>query len=268
MLTSYKSLGGAPRAIHKVETPFLRFHPKIVKFKRQNWSEMPPEPPIDPAVVARNIRTMRATQGLTRRELAERAGITEVTLYHAENGKPLRRSTLKRIAEALNHNLDELTSKRSPILTKHGDFVVHRGQEAIWYGGIDSSRPSPTDRFEHIQESQERSRLGRNGLVPMFYSTPNFVMAEGPGVTLLELFHDYTGFNSRLYEHAIVYCLRGRVRISLDGLEEPTLLEQWDAFGYNNDVEMTFGPAEPVNVGELPPLVMWIGAVRKGRAPE
>ena len=78
-----------------------------------------------------------------------------------------------------------------------------------------------------IQDEEERLRLGTVGLVPMFYATPNFVMAQGPGITTLELYRDYTGFNSLLYEHAIVYCLRGRIKIAIG--DEQTFLEEGDA---------------------------------------
>ncbi|MGV3614574.1 MAG: helix-turn-helix domain-containing protein [Fimbriimonas sp.] len=220
-------------------------------------------PDDDPAVAARNIRIMRTTQGLTQKELAARAGISEVTLYYAESGRRIRPATFKKIAAALDQNQDELRLKRLRILTEEGDFVVHRHANLVWYRRDDRRKVVPEDSPARIQDEAERQRLGRLGLVPMFYATPTFVMADGPGITFVELYEDYKGVNSRLYKNAIVYCMRGQVRIGLG--DQRTVLTEGDAFGYNSDEEeMVMGPAHPITESELPPLVMWIGANRKG----
>lgn len=216
--------------------------------------------------IARNIRLMRLAEGFSLAELARRANISVVTLHQAESGKPVRPSTLVKIAEALNHNLDELRKHTVPILVPdEPTLVVHRADEALWFASVDHRSKVPHDSAERIQNSAERLRLGQLGLVPMFYSAPNFVMARGPGTTLIELYGEYTGFNSRLYEHVILRSLRGEAEIRVH--DAVAQVRPGDAVGFNNFAEMTMAP-----VGEYTettvPLLLWIGAVRKGRPLE
>lgn len=51
----------------------------------------------------KNIQKVRESRGFSRAELAERSGLTEVTIYYLETGKVTRPryDTLKKIADAL-----------------------------------------------------------------------------------------------------------------------------------------------------------------------
>ena len=47
------------------------------------------------------LRTLRHRDGLSRRDLAEEAGVTTNTVSNAESGWPVRRSTVRKIARVL-----------------------------------------------------------------------------------------------------------------------------------------------------------------------
>lgn len=49
----------------------------------------------------KRLRRVRDEQTLTQRQLAERSGITQATIVHAEKGGEVRPSTVKALADAL-----------------------------------------------------------------------------------------------------------------------------------------------------------------------
>lgn len=61
------------------------------------------------------LRRIREENALTQRQLAERAGLTQVTIIHAEKGLDTRPSTLRKLADALGVEPRELLrSDRQP----------------------------------------------------------------------------------------------------------------------------------------------------------
>lgn len=55
-----------------------------------------------------NLRTIRKNKGLSRMELAYKAGVSEKTIFRAETGQPVRRVTLARICSVLGVIVDEV----------------------------------------------------------------------------------------------------------------------------------------------------------------
>jgi transcriptional regulator with XRE-family HTH domain len=51
--------------------------------------------------VLKRLRRIREEQTLTQRDLAQRSGITQATIVHAEKGGEVRPSTVRRLADAL-----------------------------------------------------------------------------------------------------------------------------------------------------------------------
>lgn len=60
--------------------------------------------------IAKAMRVYRAENDLTQRDLAEKAGVTFVTICAAENGRRISKSTLKKIAGAIG--MEEETIER------------------------------------------------------------------------------------------------------------------------------------------------------------
>jgi len=65
-------------------------------------------------MVVVRLRQRRLTAVLTQAELAQRAGVSEATVVAAEQGKRVRISTVRKLAEALGVAPGVLTTEASP----------------------------------------------------------------------------------------------------------------------------------------------------------
>lgn len=62
------------------------------------------------------LQQIRETRALSRKDLADKAGVNESTIYRAERGETrLRPSTIRKLAEALGVEPDELTSRQGRL---------------------------------------------------------------------------------------------------------------------------------------------------------
>jgi len=62
------------------------------------------------------LKQIRETRALSRRDLADKAGVNESTIYRAEQGETrLRPSTIRKLAETLDVEPDELTSRQGRL---------------------------------------------------------------------------------------------------------------------------------------------------------
>jgi len=62
------------------------------------------------------LRRVREQRALSRKDLAGSSGVNESTIYRAECGQTrLRPSTIRKLARALNMEIDELTSRQSTL---------------------------------------------------------------------------------------------------------------------------------------------------------
>jgi len=61
--------------------------------------------------MSRKLKTLRERQALSLTDLAEKSGVNRITIHRIENGKqkPMPR-TIRKLAEALQVNVEELTS--------------------------------------------------------------------------------------------------------------------------------------------------------------
>jgi DNA-binding XRE family transcriptional regulator len=71
-----------------------------------------PGPEHEHVVIVSQLRTHRLRQGLTQRELGEKAGLTQVTISKLESGhQAARPSTLRKLARALKVRIPDLSSE-------------------------------------------------------------------------------------------------------------------------------------------------------------
>jgi len=62
------------------------------------------------------LKQIRETRALSRKDLADKAGVNESTIYRAERGETrLRPSTIRKLAEAFGVEPDELTSRQGRL---------------------------------------------------------------------------------------------------------------------------------------------------------
>lgn len=203
---------------------------------------------------------MRIGQGISQEELAQRAGVSVVTVYNVERCVPVSRRTLLKVCEGLNEPLDSLRTRSQSILTEERDFMVFRREAAAWIVFGETRTWVPVDDVARIQNADERLRLGRLGFVPLFAHTTNFIMPEGPGMVKIELYGRYADtFNATVYRECVIEGVEGRMRMQAG--ESIVEIGPGDVIGYRSR-ELRW--IEPVEGEELPVRLTWTGAVRVG----
>jgi transcriptional regulator with XRE-family HTH domain len=219
-------------------------------------------------LVGENIRGWRMIRGFSQAELAARAGVGITTIYKVEQGRTVRRESLRKIVEnGLGGSIEEVSI--SPRLTnpKPADalYVKHSVGKTMWFIYGDQRRLVPEENLKLIQDVQERIRLGRLGLAHLFGCGLDYLMPDGPGMLLYEV-HGPTDPISQNYRDAIYYAIRGSVTITMGG--ETVLLEEGESIGCDGTQIVTLDLAGPLAMGQMPPLVQFIGANRVGKAPK
>ena len=207
-----------------------------------------------------NVRRTRIVQGLSQKDLAERAGITAVTLYNLERGMPVRHRTLAKVRAVLGEPLESLRTRDQALLGEEDEHVLFRKETATWLPYGDGRTRVSEDDARRIQHPEERLRLGRLGFVPLFAYLTSFIMPEGPGLVTFELYGRYAGaFNSTIYRDCLIGVSEGRMRVRIG---ESTLeMEPGDVAGlHSRDLAWM----EPAEESELPVCFTWTGAVRLG----
>lgn len=62
------------------------------------------------------LKQIRETRALSRKDLADKAGVNESTIYRSEQGETrLRPSTIRKLAETLGVEPDELASRQGRL---------------------------------------------------------------------------------------------------------------------------------------------------------
>lgn len=220
---------------------------------------------LDAKLVGENVRITRMMLHVSQEELALLSGLGLRTVRRIENGIPTSRSTLNKVCKGLDVTLHQLTVSPTNVVGSQMEYGVHRRAENVWYYPNTVARPKiPSDEAERIQNPDERIRLGKLGLVPMFACSSSFIMPEGPGVLQMELFGRLEEvFNAEVYRMAVVYCLRGHLEVSLR--QGDIALGEGDILGYEtNDMRWM----QPAAGQELPVAILWIGAIRVGSIPQ
>lgn len=223
------------------------------------------EEPIDRLLIGERIRRLRIRQGLTQAALAERSGVTVSTVYHAEKGASIRIGSVRKLCRGLNTSFDGLLQSQAANELAERSHVLYHASNAEWYAPIDNRRAIPTDNALRLRDPAERHRLGHLGFVPVVFNNPHLIMEEGPGTVFIEVYGRYEQpINSRVFRDAKLYCQSGAVRCQI-GDDEVTL-ETGDMIGYRSADLRWIEPLRPLEADDPPPFLLWIGAVRVGKA--
>ena len=220
---------------------------------------------LDYSLIAYNVRCMRMAHNLTQSELATLAAVDKATVHRVEAGKRAHLRTLEKIGVALREPVSFLNSVL-PYGRPEGvrELFVHRHEELTWFAIGDRRRHVPTDSQSRIQSQEERLRLGQLGLVPWFQAY-TFAMPNGPGMSCSEIYAPVDFGPNETYEDCIAFCVRGELLFTVR--EETRLLSPGDGIGYRAEEPASTRPATPVLPGDLPPLLWFITANRKGHVP-
>ncbi len=217
---------------------------------------------IDYVKLGEAIRGMRAHENTSQAEFAESVGLSRSTLMQLENGRKVQRRMIDRICDIKGIYLDGLLSDTGKTVME-GPLAVHRGRTATWNAHYDHRKVIPEDNHQLIQDSEERLRLLRLGLVDFFVCSMQFILPEGPASLYLEIGLGMGRVNDKTYKDAIMHCLSGTVRFKAEG--QNIVLEPGDFVGYRNDLDIDITPIEPLSPHFEPPKLMWVGGNRIGR---
>ncbi len=224
-----------------------------------------PEDLLDTALIAFNVRCLRMARNKTQAELAAEAKINVSTLHLLESERKVHRNSILKVADALGATLSFLNSVLPyGFASSRRELFVHRREDLNWYAGGDSRKRVPTDHQSRIQREEERLRLGRLGLVQSFQAY-TVVMPLSTGMSQIEVFGQISVGANPTYDTFVIVCQRGQVIFRMG--EQDVTLSEGDSVGFSADEDALIEPAHPIGPTDLPPLLLAIGANRRGHVP-
>jgi transcriptional regulator with XRE-family HTH domain len=195
------------------------------------------------------IRTHRQRQGLSVRDLAERAGIDKNTVLRIEKGLPTSYNTLVSIGEALNTNIARLTL---PDNDPEVPFAVHTHEMDEWRSYAPPGGPNDPAPPGDLDDTT-RKHLAEEGAGAFLSVLKCHLPAGRVRSSLLELY-DETHLRSHSGEE-FVYCLRGRVRIKV--ADRAFTLSAGESATFWSAEKHNYAPAEgPIPADGEPALLL------------
>lgn len=141
-------------------------------------------------ITAEDLRRLRKRFGLTQRELAERAGVSQSLIARIENKTvDPRLSTVGRLIEAITSVQKEKITARdvmhSPVITIEASDVVRRAVDLMKKYAISQLPVLSGDKVVgSIQESTLINRLSKSGTVNRLFSSPVYNIMDKPFATV------------------------------------------------------------------------------------
>lgn len=206
------------------------------------------------SLVGPRIRELRELRGLSIRELAERAEISKNTLLRLEQGEPIAEPKMHRVCDALQTILPQLLLNDADY---NANVRVHRDNPAGWFIAFTRKRaPSRLKDYQVVPSPEERLRLGHVGFVSAFAQTHDCALRNGKiRSAVLEIFGDQERPGFRHSGEEFVYCLAGRLRLTVGG--EITILNPGDSATFRAHLRHRYESDLPA--GELTRMLMvWI----------
>ncbi len=197
--------------------------------------------------------------GMSAQELSDLAGVARYTLIRVESGKACTPKTLEKIRRALHLFTDQMTRPY-----QSGPFAVHRADETRW--SVSKSKASyqkrvVDDDYQHVNDADERRRLGTLGFQPFFTAILDSETSGGiGGHALMELYKP--SWVDQHFGEEFVYCLRGAVTLVVDGA--PCTLQTGDAMSFDATLPHQYLPASLTGPDDAIPLILMVVSLRPG----
>jgi transcriptional regulator with XRE-family HTH domain len=183
---------------------------------------------MDFVTVGARVRERRKKFGMSVQALADRAGVARYTVIRLEEGKPCRRETIVKIRRALMLFTDQMTR---PF--EEGPFAVQRARDVRWSVSVSKAEYQKRlvdDDPYHVDDPDERSRLGTLGFQPFFTAVLGSEISDGVSHPALMEFYRESWVDQHFGEE-FVYCLEGAITIAVDGV--PCRLEEGDSMTFD-----------------------------------
>ena len=218
-----------------------------------------PEP--DFAEIGRRVRAQRRLLGWSTQELALKAGLARYTVIRIEEGKPCKPESLYKLRKALHMFRDQLMFPKP----ESDRFSVHRASRTQWSISRPKSayqRQSIDEDPAHVNNEAERHRLGALGFQPFYTAVLESELVGGLlGQGLME-FHQPSWVDSHFGEE-FVYCLRGRMKLIVDGDE--CELDTGDCMTFQGDLPHQYIPLQFDDQGRAPQILVVVALRPKDR---
>lgn len=210
-----------------------------------------------PATLGARIQRIRLRQGLSVRDLAERASVNKNTILRLEKGLTPSYATLTRVCDALGIHVAQLTQ---PEPDEEETIALHNRQEEVWIAHTrhNGRLPPPSEATVVYQGASRRQLIASDEKV--FLSTLACRLPGGRiNAAVLELFAESEPVTHPGEE--LVFCLRGTAKLNVAG--RSYTLGEGDAAAFWCSERHSYAPSEQaVEEEALPVLVLsvWIDA--------
>ena len=164
---------------------------------------------LGPAVVGQRLRRARQRQGLSVRDVAERAGMSKTSVVRLEAGGPVRPSTVVRVCAALGLHVERLAGLSDEGV---GPVSVHRASDDRWVD-MANAGGGPLLGADRSLSASERGRAASEGVaVPLC-----LMRSRLPGGRVLPTVLDvHAPSETRSHPgEEFVYVLSGRLRLEV-----------------------------------------------------
>ncbi len=207
---------------------------------------------VDYQSLGRRVKARRQKLHLSTQTLAQKAGIARYTVIRLEQGKPCRPETLTKIRLALHMFSDQLARPLPPS----EKYSVHRATETKWSVSKAKSQYQKQlveDDPIHVNDESERRRLGSVGFQPFFTAVLDSELVGGiTSHALMEFYRD--SWVDSHYGEEFAYCLRGKLKISVDGDE--CILGPGDSMTFDAELPHQYFPVETDEEGRAPQILI------------
>ena len=226
-------------------------------------ADAPSKLDLSPTTLGARIQRLRVRQGLSVRDVADKADVDKNTVLRLEKGLPTSARTRDRVCAALGVYVSRLTlpePDEREVVVKHA-----RNREVWWpYPGMGEPRALPLlgstpveDLFagDNLVTESEAELLAGGYVTSLACRMPNGRLRS----SLLKLSEETTPNMHPGEEFA--FCLRGSAHLTVSG--KTTLLEEGDAATFWCAEPHTYAPASgPIPPGQPPVLLLtvWLDA--------
>ncbi|RYG24141.1 XRE family transcriptional regulator [bacterium] len=207
---------------------------------------------VSPEVIGGRLRRARTRQGLSIRELAERANVSKNSVVRLEAGGMPQPITIVKLCSAMGIHVASI-AKPTP---EEGQIVaIHRNREARWYDLTDFGAGPLADR--PLSQEERQAMVEKGTKVPLLILKSR--LEDGNILpTVLEL---YQASERRSHPgEEMVYVLNGRAEISVGS--ETFTLDEGESVTFWSAEEHAYAPAEGA---ELPVRVLSVRIDVRGR---
>lgn len=218
---------------------------------------------LSPATLGARIQRLRVRQGLSVRDVADKAEVDKNTILRLEKGLPTSARTRDRVCAALGVYVSRLAL---PDPDEREVAVKHSRDREVWwpYPGMGEPRALPLLGSTPVEDLFKNTDIPAEGDISLlaagYVTSLACRMPHGRLRSSMLKLYDETTANMHPGEE-FCFCLRGRAVLTICG--KTTLLEEGDAVTFWCAEPHTYAPASGPIPSDEPPILLltvWLDA--------